>query len=278
VFVHQAAVVGAGVMGAEIAQVVAAAGLPVLLDDPDEARAVAALDHIRSITGRRLEGQVERGRLTREEAQDELDAVSGRVTPGTGHAGLGRADIVMVTGPEAPDELHALFGELDAATPGHAVLASGASTVAVGDAASATARPDRVVGLHFFPPASTVRVVEVVEGEETSEDALQAAVDFAARIGKQPLRCLDGPGFVVNRVLGAALSEAWRAEHEGLDPVELDRRVEEAGLLPAGPFRLAEHVGPARLLRMAEHLRDALGPRFYVSPALERLARTTDGA
>jgi 3-hydroxyacyl-CoA dehydrogenase len=273
VFVHQAAVVGAGTMGAEIAQAVAAAGLAVLLDDPDEARAHAALDHVRSITGRRLEGLVDRGRLGRDEASDELDAVSGRVTPVSDHGGLGRADIVLVTEPADTDALHALFGELDAACAGHAVLASTTATASVSDVASATARPDKVVGLHFFPPASTVRVVEVVEAEDTAEETVQVAADFASRIGKQPLRCLDGPGFAVERVLGALLSEAWRAEHEGVEAAELDRRVEEAGLLPAGPFRFARQAGAAGVLRSAQHLRDALGPRFHVSPALERLAR-----
>jgi 3-hydroxybutyryl-CoA dehydrogenase len=273
VFVHQVAVVGAGTLGAEIAQAVAAAGLPVVLDDADEARNAAALDHIRRITGRRLEGLVDRGRLSRDEAADELDAVAARVTPVAGHAGLGHADLVVVTEPEDTDALHALFGELDGACAGHAVLASAATSVAVGDAASATARPERVVGLHFFAPAATVRAVEVVEAEDTAEETVQAAVDFCTRIGKQPLRCLDGPGFAVVRVLGALLSEAWRAEHEGMDAAEIDARVEAAGLLPAGPFRLAEHVGPGSLLRTGEHLRDALGQRFYVSPAIERLAR-----
>jgi 3-hydroxybutyryl-CoA dehydrogenase len=116
-------------------------------------------------------------------------------------------------------------------------------------------------------------VVEVVEAEDTSEETVQAAVDFCSRIGKQPLRCLDGPGFAVGRVLGALLSEAWRVEHEGMDAAEVDERVEAAGLLPSGPFRLAERLGRGTLLRAGEHLRDALGPRFYVSPALERLAR-----
>ena len=114
-------------------------------------------------------------------------------------------------------------------------------------------------------------MVEVVEAEDTSEETVQAAVDFCSRIGKQPLRCLDGPGFAVGRVLGALLSEAWRVEHEGMDAAEVDERVEAAGLLPSGPFRLAERLGPRTLLRAGEHLRDALDPRFYVSPALERL-------
>ena len=87
-------------------------------------------------------------------------------------------------------------------------------------------------------------MVEVVEAEDTSEETVQAAVDFCSRIGKQPLRCLDGPGFAVGRVLGALLSEAWRVEHEGMDAAEVDERVEAAGLLPSGPFRLAERLGP----------------------------------
>lgn len=275
-FVHEAAVVGADTLAAEIAQAVAAAGVPVALADPDEALVASALDHVRSITGRRLQALVERGRLGADEAADEIDAVAGRVTHAHGPGALGRADLVVVTGPAEADELHARFGELDAHTAGHAVLASAVSTVGVGDVAGATSRPEHVVGLRFFPPAVTVRVVEVVEGEDSAEETVQAAMDFVARIGKQPLRCLDGPGFAVGRVVGALLSEAWRAEHEGLDAAELDARVEGSGLLPAGPFRMARNAGAAAVLREARHLREAIGPRFYVSPALERLAREAE--
>ena len=277
-FVHEAAVVGADTLSAEIAQAVAAAGVPVALTDPDEALVGSALDHARSITDRRLRALVERGRLTAEDAADELDAVAGRMRHAHGPGALGRADLVVVTGPPDADELHTRFGDLDARTAGHAVLASAVSTVGVADVAGATSRPERVVGLRFFPPAATVRVVEVVEGEDTAEETVQAAMDFVARIGKQPLRCLDGPGFAVGRVVGALLSEAWRAEHEGLDGAELDTRVERAGLLPSGPFAMAREVGAATVLREVRHLREALGPRFYVSPALERLAREAEGS
>jgi 3-hydroxyacyl-CoA dehydrogenase len=273
-FVHRAAVVGAGAMGAEIAQVIAAAGVPVFLGDPDEERRLEALDRVRGLTARGLDALVERGRLERDEADLRLDEVSGRVAHGADHRGLGAADIVIVTEPEDLDGLHELFGEIDAAAAGHAVLASSAPAVSVADVASATIRPDRVVGLNFFAPASSVRVVEVVEGEETSEETMQAAADFAARIGKQALRCLDGPGFAVHRVLMATLSEAWRAQHEeGLEPVELDARVVAGGFSSTGPFAIAARMGARRLLGVAEQLQGTLGPRFSVSPSLEELGR-----
>ncbi len=273
-FVHRAAVVGAATMGAEIAQAVAAAGVPVYIADSDEPRRLAALDRLRALTARGLDALVEKRRLDRTEADAELEEVFGRVAHGAGMEGLGHADLVIACEPEDADGLHALFGQLDAATPGHAVLASAAAAVSVSELASATLRPDRVVGLHFFPPAATVRVVEVVEGEETAEETVRAAADFAVRIGKQPLRCLDGPGFAVNRVLLATLGEAWRAgNEEGLEPVALDAKVVDGGALAAGPFALARGAGAGRLLGVAEHLRDTLGPRFHVAPSLEELAR-----
>lgn len=273
-FVQRAAVVGAAAMGAEIAQAIAAAGVPVFIADRDESRRLAALDRVRELTLRGLDALVDKGRLQRAEADAQFDEVAARISHGSGPEGLGRADFVIACEPQDLDGLHALFGELDAATPGHAVLASAAPAVSVGDLASATVRADRVVGLHFLPPVATVRVVEVVEAEETSEETAQAAADFATRIGKQPLRCLDGPGFAVNRVLLAALGEAWRAEHEeGLEPAELDAKVVDGRVLPAGPSAIAERVGAARLLGVAEHLRDTLGQRFYVSPSLEEMAR-----
>lgn len=272
-FVHQAAVVGAGEMGGEIAQAVAAAGLPVLLADPDGARAHEALEHARRVTGRRLDALVEKGRMEAEAADDELASTDSRMRAVEGFEGLGHVDLVVVCEPDGLDELHAVFGRLDAATPGHALLAAGVSTVRVADVALATGRPDRVVGLRFHPPASVVRVVEVVEAEDTSEDSVQAAADFVSRIGKQPVRCLDGPGLVVDRLLGALLGEAWRVGHErGMEPAELDAAVEASGVLPAGPNRLAERLGPRTMLALMNHLHEGLGPRFQVPAALEALA------
>ena len=129
-------------------------------------------------------------------------------------------------------------------------------------------RADKVVGLHFAQPVPLMRVVEVVEGDETSEETMQAAVNFASRVGKVPVRCLDAPGFVVNRVFASAFSEVWAARD--LEPDETDAALVKAGVVPIGPYALADSLGPHAVVAMARHLREELGERFIVPEALGR--------
>jgi 3-hydroxyacyl-CoA dehydrogenase len=108
----------------------------------------------------------------------------------------------------------------------------------------ATSRPDRVVGFHFFYPASMMRLIEVIEGEDTSEETMQAAANFAQQIRKQPIRCGEAPGFVVNRILNSAVSEIWRVQDaEQIDAKEIDKIVQESKAAPMGPFFLADLLG-----------------------------------
>ena len=130
----------------------------------------------------------------------------------------------------------------------------------------ATTRPDKVVGFHFFYPASVMRLIEVIEGEDTSEETLQATANFAQQIRKQPIRCGEVPGFVVNRVLNSAVSEIWRVqEEEGLDIEEIDKMVQESKAAPMGPFFLTDLLGLDTVLHVAEHLEESYGDRFFVS-------------
>jgi 3-hydroxyacyl-CoA dehydrogenase len=165
-----------------------------------------------------------------------------------------------------------VFGELDELTPGHAILASNTSSLSVTEMAEATLRPDKVCGFHFFYPASMMRLIEVIEGEETSDETLQAAANFAQAIRKTPIRCGEVPGFVVNRILNSAVSEVWRVtEEEGLDPHEVDNVIKDSGTVPMGPFFLTDLLGLDTVLHVAEHLRESYGDRFYVSPKMKEL-------
>jgi 3-hydroxyacyl-CoA dehydrogenase len=141
--------------------------------------------------------------------------------------------------------------------------------------AEATTRPDRVCGFHFFWPASMMRLIEVIEGEETSEETMQAALNFAQQIRKQPIRCAEAPGFVVNRILNSAVSEIWRAQEEqGIDPKEIDKVVAESKAAPMGPFFLADMVGLDTTLHVAEHLHESFGDeRFYVHQGMKKLVQ-----
>jgi 3-hydroxyacyl-CoA dehydrogenase len=174
--------------------------------------------------------------------------------------------------PERMDIKQAVFAELDAVTPGHAILASNTSALSVTQIAEATTRPDKVVGFHFFIPASIMRLIEVIEGEETSEETSAAAANFAQAIRKTAVRCGEVPGFVVNRILISSASEVWRVvEEEGLDPQEVDKVFKESGAVPMGPFFLADWSGLDTALHVAEYLRDSYGDRFYVMDRMKEL-------
>jgi 3-hydroxyacyl-CoA dehydrogenase len=174
--------------------------------------------------------------------------------------------------PERMQIKQAVFGELDALTPGHAVLASNTSSLSITEMAEATSRPDKVVGFHFFYPASVMRLIEVIEGEETSEETLAAAARFAQRIRKTAIRCAEVPGFVVNRILNSAVSEIWRVtEEEGIEVQEVDKIVQESRAAPMGPFFLTDLLGLDTVLHVAEHLRESYGERFYVSQRMKEL-------
>jgi 3-hydroxyacyl-CoA dehydrogenase len=141
----------------------------------------------------------------------------------------------------------------------------------------ATSRPDKVVGFHFFYPASVMRLIEVIEGDDTSPETAQAASNFAQAIRKMPIRCGEAPGFVVNRILNSSVSELWRFQEEsGIEVKELDKIVSESKAAPMGPFFLTDLLGLDTVLHVAEHLRDSYGERFYVHPRMQELVAAGD--
>ena len=166
----------------------------------------------------------------------------------------------------------AVFGELDAVTPGHAILSSNTSALSISEMGEATSRPDKVVGFHFFYPASMMRLIEVIEGDETSPETVQAAANFAQQIKKTPIKCGEAPGFVVNRILNSSVSEIWRVqEEEGIDVKELDKVIQESKTVPMGPFFLTDLLGLDTVLHVAEHLKESYGDRFYVHSGMKEL-------
>jgi 3-hydroxyacyl-CoA dehydrogenase len=174
--------------------------------------------------------------------------------------------------PERMEIKQAVFSELDEVTPGHAILSSNTSSLSVTEMGEATTRPDRVCGFHFFYPASMMRLIEVIEGEETSDETIGTAVNFAQAIRKTAIRCGEVPGFVVNRILNSAISEVWRVtDEEGLEIEEVDRVIKDSGAAPMGPFFLTDLLGLDTVLHVAEHLRASYGERFYVSAQMREL-------
>jgi 3-hydroxyacyl-CoA dehydrogenase len=271
-FVFKAAVVGAGTMGGEIAQTIASAGLPVVLKDVEQKFVDQGLEKARQVTQGQLGGLVQKEKITQEDAGRQLEEITGRISGTTEYQGFGDVDFVVEAVPERMQIKQAVFGELDAVTPGHAILASNTSSLSITEMGEATSRPDRVVGFHYFYPASIMRLIEVIEGDETSEETVTAALNFAQQIRKQPIRCAEVPGFVVNRILNSAVSEIWRVqEEEGLDIKEIDKVVQESKAAPMGPFYLTDLLGLDTVLHVAEHLHECYGDRFFVHSQMKDL-------
>ncbi len=272
-YVFNAAVVGAGTMGGQIAQTIAAAGFPVLLKDIDEALVQAGVDEAERVTRAQLSKLAERGKVTPEQAEAQIAEIMGRITATTSYAGFGEVDFVVEAVPERMEIKLAVFAELDACTPSHAILASNTSSLSIAEIGEGTLRPEKVIGFHYFYPASVMPLIEIVEGEDTSAETVAATVTFAQAIRKQPITCAEVPGFVVNRILNSGISEVWREQQEkGLSIKEIDAGVGAAGVVPVGPYRLVDLLGLDTVLHVAEHLLESYGEeRFYVPEGMRRL-------
>ncbi|MBV9212399.1 MAG: 3-hydroxyacyl-CoA dehydrogenase family protein, partial [Actinobacteria bacterium] len=258
--VFKAAVVGAGTMGGEIAQVVAAADIRVVLKDVKQEFVDQGLQKAREVSQGQLGGLVKKEKITQEQADEQLEAIVGRIDGTTGYDGFGEVDFVIEAVPERMEVKQSVFAELDVVTPGHAILASNTSSLSITEMGEATSRPDKVVGFHFFYPASVMRLIEVIEGDMTAEETVQAAANFAQTIRKQPIRCGEAPGFVVNRILNSSVSEIWRVQdEEQIDVRDIDKIVQESKAAPMGPFFLADLLGLDTVLHVAEHLRESYG-------------------
>jgi enoyl-CoA hydratase / 3-hydroxyacyl-CoA dehydrogenase len=271
-FVSKAAVVGGGTMGGEIAQAIAAADIPVVVKDIDRKFVDAAVEKARSVTEGQLARLVKKEKLTQEQADARLAEVMGLITATTTYEEFGDVDFVVEAVPERIEIKQAVFGELDAATPGQAILASNTSSLSITEIGERTLRPEKVVGFHFFYPASVMPLVEVIVGEDTAPETATAAYNFAQAIKKQPIVCGEVPGFVVNRILMATIGEIWRAQEEqGLSLKAIDEAIAAAQVAPMGPFFLTDLLGLDTVLHVAEHLSKSYGETFYVHQGLKRL-------
>ena len=264
--IEQVAVVGAGTMGHGIAQVAAQAGYAVRLSDTLPGAAAKGLERIRQ----NLDGAVERGKAT----AAERDAALLRIAVSDDAADAARgADLVVEAIPEDLDLKRGLFALLDAAAPAGALLATNTSSLSVAAIAAATARPERVLGMHFFNPVHLMNLVEVVTHPGTAPDATAGAVAVARRLGKEPIVVKDSPGFASSR-LGVALGlEAMRMLEDGVASAEdIDRAMTLGYNHPVGPLRLTDMVGLDVRLAIARYLHRTLGDARFAPPAiLERL-------
>jgi len=274
VFVFKAAVVGAGTMGGEIAQVIASAGIPVVLKDVKQEFVDLGLKKAEEVTRAQLGGLVHKQKITQEQADATAAETLGRITGTTGYEDFGDVDFVIEAVPERMAIKQAVLAELDAVTPGHTIIASNTSALSISEIGEATSRPDKVVGFHFFYPASMMRLVEIVEGADTSPETMQTATTFAQAIRKMPIACGEEPGFVVNRILMSSISEVWRFQEEGgLAIKAIDDAVSAARIAPMGPFFLTDLLGLDTVLHVAEQMLASYGDSFYVHTGMRALVQ-----
>ncbi len=250
------AVLGAGTMGAGIAQAAALAGSPVRLRDVSPEFLQRGLDAI----VQSLAKGVEKGKVPAEAAA----AARARVQPTTDlAAAVADADVVIEAVPESLDLKRRVFADAEAAAPETAVLASNTSSLSITAIAAGLKEPSRVVGMHFFNPVPVMKLVEVVRGRESSTRAVERVVDLARAMGKEPIVVRDSPGFATSR-LGVAIGlEAIRMVEEAVaSPDDIDKAMTLGYNHPMGPLRLTDLVGLDVRLAIAEHLAREIGPRF----------------
>jgi 3-hydroxybutyryl-CoA dehydrogenase len=222
----------------------------------------------RATIERYLTRGVEKGRMSR----DERDAALARLTLTTDLGDLGECDLVIEAVLEELELKRDVFAELDRITRPEAILATNTSALSVSEIAEATERPQRVVGMHFFNPAPVLPLVEIVRARESSEEAVDAAYEWAERAGKQPVRCNDTPGFIVNRILIPLLNDCVRALDEaGVSPEEMDKAMTNGAGWPMGPCALIDLIGIDVHVHASEALHAKLGEARMTPP--ERLVR-----
>jgi 3-hydroxybutyryl-CoA dehydrogenase len=256
-------------MGAGIAQISVTAGHDTVGREVE----LSLAERGRATIERYLGRAVEKGRMTAE----ERDAALARLTLATELSAFADCDLVIEAIVEDLEAKRALFTELDRITRPDAVLATNTSALSVSEIAKAAERPERVVGMHFFNPAPVLPLVEIVRAERSSDEAVEAAYAWAEQAGKQPVRCNDTPGFIVNRVLIPLLNDCVRVLDEaGVTPEDLDKAMTNGAGWPMGPCALVDLVGIDVHVHASEALHAQLG-EDRMAPPRRLLALQAEG-
>jgi 3-hydroxyacyl-CoA dehydrogenase len=262
-YIFKAAVVGAGTMGGEIAQVITYSGLPVVMKDVDQAMLDKGMDKIRSIYQRR----VDRGKMNAGDMQAKLDLV----TPTLTYDEFGNVDIVIEAVPEKMAIKQAVFKELEGVCSEETIFASNTSALSISEMGAATGKPHKMIGMHFFNPAHVMKLVEVIPGLDTSEETVDDVVMFAEGLRKIPVVVQECPGFLVNRLLMPYLNEATKALEEGAaTAAEIDQAVVAWGM-PMGPFTLMDMLGIDVCGHVGDYLYAEYGERMSPAPLFAKL-------
>jgi 3-hydroxyacyl-CoA dehydrogenase len=261
-YIYKAAVVGAGTMGAEIAQVITYSGLPVVLKDVNRELVEKGLQKIREIYRKR----VDKSKMTAADMEAKMNLVSGSDS----YDALKDADIVIEAVPEVMSLKRKVFSELDSVCAESSILATNTSSLSVSEIASVTRRPSKVIGMHFFYPAHVMKLVEVIPGLATGEETLQDVMSFTESLRKIPVKVNECAGFLVNRLLMPYLNEAAFCVQEGQATIrEIDQTACDFGL-PMGPFTLVDNLGLDVCAEVVKVLVQAYGNRMKPAELWQR--------
>ncbi|WP_397381463.1 3-hydroxyacyl-CoA dehydrogenase NAD-binding domain-containing protein [Prosthecobacter sp.] len=260
--IHDATVIGAGVMGAGIAHILASRGIRVLMTDVTNDSLARGLERIHGLvsdaTRRRL--------VTKVQARDTLDRISTTHVP----VPLNRHHLVIEAATESMELKKKIFADLASRVSADTILATNTSALSVSDLAKTVPNPERVVGLHFFNPVHRMPLVEIITLPETSPDVLATVVSFVQKLGKTPVVVKDSPGFLVNRILVPYLMEAVRLHESGIPVKDIDEAMLEFGM-PMGPMRLLDEIGLDVAAHVAKTLASAFPDRFPHTDALDKM-------
>ena len=267
--IKKIAVLGAGLMGHGIAQVATQVGkYEVNLRDVEQRFVDSGVSMIRES----LQRFVKKGQLT----EADLDATLARIHPTLDlKEAVANADLIIEAVPENLELKKATFREVDSYAPSHAIIASNTSSVSITEMASATKRPERVCGMHFFNPPQLMKLIEVIRGAKTSDATIETILAVAHRMEKETVLVKkDSPGFIVNRILIPALNEAVALCYEGVaDRDDIDKAIKLGLNWPMGPLMLLDYIGSDTTLAIAEVLTKELDPKFHPTTGLKQMAK-----
>lgn len=265
--IQKVGVLGCGLMGSGIAQVAASAGFDVTVLEVDQKYLDKGFVGIEKSLSKFAERPLEKGGITQHQKAETLARLKGT----TRREDLSDCDIVIEAIIESVPQKKEMYSALDGIVKKHAIFASNTSSISITELMTATDRPERFIGLHFFNPVPVMELLEIVRGPETNEPSIAAARAFAAAVGKTPIVVRDSPGFATSR-LGVVLGlEAIRMLEQGVASAEdIDRAMELGYNHPLGPLRLTDLVGLDVRLAIADHLHATLGGATYEAPALLR--------
>ncbi|MCF8087868.1 MAG: 3-hydroxybutyryl-CoA dehydrogenase [Desulfotignum sp.] len=261
-------VLGAGIMGAGIAQVCAKAGFEVFIRDMEDRFVENGLTTIKS----NLDRAVSKGKMDK----DEADAVLGRITGTTDlPRAAGEADLVIEAIIEVMDIKRQVFQDLDNICKKDTLIATNTSGLSITEMAAVTQRPDKVIGMHFFNPVPVMKLVELIRGFTTSDDTLNIAWEFVEKIHKTPIEVKEAPGFAVNRILVPMINEAIFVLAEGVASAEdIDKSMMLGANHPIGPLALSDMVGLDTILFVLEGFHRELGEdKYRPAPLLRKMVR-----